>query len=259
MKSKSQPVVFITGIIVILVGLALAGGGAWLAALHGSLYYVVAGLGLVITGALLLAAMPAALWVFALVLIGTLIWAIAEIGFDWWPLAARGDILFPLALWLLTPWVAGNLSARRAFTLPLWGAVVASVAVLAAGLLSNYHETDGAFAANDAKAAPQDTEGQPDEDWRAYGRTQFGQRYSPLREITPANAAKLQVAWTFRTGDLTDATIRSNRPSRSRRSRCAIRSISVRSINGCSRSTQEAGRCAGPTTRRSRTTRPSSI
>ena len=41
---------------------------------------------------------------------------------------------------------------------------------------------------------------QPDGDWRTYGRTQFGQCYSPLKQITPANAGKLQLAWTFDTG-----------------------------------------------------------
>ena len=51
----------ITGIVYALLGLALAGGGAWLLALGGSLYYLLAGLGLVITGILLILRRPAAL------------------------------------------------------------------------------------------------------------------------------------------------------------------------------------------------------
>ena len=39
-------------------------------------------------------------------------------------------------------------------------------------------------------------------DWPAYGRTQEGTRYSPLQQITPENVKNLQVAWTFRTGDM---------------------------------------------------------
>jgi quinoprotein glucose dehydrogenase len=73
----------------------------WLGILGGSLYYVIAGVGILVTGALLVAGRASALWVYAAVLIGTLVWAIAEVGFDWWSLAARGDIIFPLALWLL--------------------------------------------------------------------------------------------------------------------------------------------------------------
>lgn len=34
-------------------------------------------------------------------------------------------------------------------------------------------------------------------DWPAYGRDAGGQRYSPLKQITPQNVDKLQVAWTY--------------------------------------------------------------
>jgi len=211
LSSRSRLVVTITGIVYVLIGLGLAGGGAWLAALGGSLYYVIAGLGILVTGALLIAGRRAALWVYAAVLIGTLAWAVSEIGFDWWPLAARGDVVFPLGLWLLTPWITRNLgrgerqSNNWAMTLPLWVGVVASVVVLAIGLTSTYHEIDGTMAtaaAASGPAAQSGDDGQPDEDWRAYGRSQFGQRYSPLRQITPDNAKNLKVAWTFRTSDL---------------------------------------------------------
>jgi quinoprotein glucose dehydrogenase len=30
----------------------------------------------------------------------------------------------------------------------------------------------------------------PDGDWQAYGRTEFGDRYSPLRQITPQNVGR---------------------------------------------------------------------
>jgi quinoprotein glucose dehydrogenase len=205
--SRSRSVVTVTGAVYAVLGLALAGGGAWLAFLGGSIFYVIAGLGVLITGAMLIAGRRSALWVYAAVLIGTLIWAVGEIGFDWWPLAARGDVVFPLGLWLLTPWITRNLDrdgapSGKAFTLPLWGGVVLSVAVLAVGLSANYHEINGAIAAGDSGATPQDSPEQPEGDWRAYGRTQYGQRYSPLTQITPANAKNLKVAWTFRTGDL---------------------------------------------------------
>jgi quinoprotein glucose dehydrogenase len=116
-------------------------------------------------------------------------------------------VVFPLGLWLLTPWITRNLrhgtpSSRKAMTLPLWGGVIASVVVLIVGLSSTYHEIDGAIGPVASGAPLQESAGQPDEDWRSYGRTQFGQRYSPLAEITPANVKDLKVAWVFRTGDL---------------------------------------------------------
>jgi quinoprotein glucose dehydrogenase len=42
----------------------------------------------------------------------------------------------------------------------------------------------------------------PDSGWAAYGGDAGGTRYSPLVGITPANVAKLRVAWIFRTGEL---------------------------------------------------------
>jgi quinoprotein glucose dehydrogenase len=205
--ARSRPVVVVTGIVYALIGLALAFGGVWLAALGGSIYYVIAGIGILITGALLIAGRRSALWVYAAVLIGTLIWAVAEVGFDWWPLAARGDVIYPLGLWLLTPWITRNLDhglqdSNRRFTLPLWAGVIAGAVVLIVGLTTDYHDINGTIAVAAANQGRQDAGGQPPEDWHDYGRTQAGLRYSPLNQINPGNVDKLKVAWTFRTGDL---------------------------------------------------------
>jgi quinoprotein glucose dehydrogenase len=76
--------------------LSLVVGGAWLATLGGSPFYGVAGIGILVSGMMLFARHHAALWVYAAVLIGTLLWALYEVGFDFWPLAARGDVIYPL-------------------------------------------------------------------------------------------------------------------------------------------------------------------
>ena len=206
MEPRSRIVVTITGVVYGLIGLALTCGGVWLAALGGSVYYIIAGFGILITGGLLIAGRRSALWVYAAVLIGTLIWAVAEVGFDWWPLAARGDVILPLGLWLLAPWIVRKLGhgappADKAVTLSLWAGVVASVVVLVVGLSSNYHEIHGTIASGNSEVAPSEAAAQPNEDWRAYGRTEFGQRFTPLTQITPSNVKNLKVAWTFRTGD----------------------------------------------------------
>ena len=87
-----------TGLVLLLIGAAVLGAGAWLIDLGGSPYYAVAGAGFMLTGVLLLLGNAVALIVFAALLLGTLLWALAEIGLDWWPLAARGDVMVPLAL-----------------------------------------------------------------------------------------------------------------------------------------------------------------
>ncbi len=184
--------VFITGLIYALIGLVLAGGGIWLAALGGSIFYIVLGVGILATGALLLAQRRSALWLFAIVLVGTLAWAVSEVQFDWWPLASRGDIVVPMALWLLTPVIVRGLLrdepvSYRSATLPLWIGVAASSVVLVIALLSGYHDINGTIAASGPSVQQSEADPQPDADWRAYGRTQFGQRYSPLKQITPDN------------------------------------------------------------------------
>lgn len=58
-----------------------------------------------------------------------------------------------------------------------------------------------------AGALPERDVAQPDDpvppgEWHAYGRTSFGQRWSPLDRVTPDNVAALQLAWEFHSGDL---------------------------------------------------------
>jgi quinoprotein glucose dehydrogenase len=44
----------------------------------------------------------------------------------------------------------------------------------------------------------------PASDWPAYGRDAGGSRFSPLAHINRENVKNLKVAWTYRTGDLSD-------------------------------------------------------
>ena len=40
-----------------------------------------------------------------------------------------------------------------------------------------------------------------DSDWPSYGRTPYGDRHSPLQQITPENVSTLEVAWRFHSGE----------------------------------------------------------
>ncbi|MBM3757472.1 MAG: pyrroloquinoline quinone-dependent dehydrogenase [Acidobacteria bacterium] len=44
------------------------------------------------------------------------------------------------------------------------------------------------------------------QDWRFYGGDSGGSKYSPLKQIDKANVARLQPAWTYHTGDVSDGT-----------------------------------------------------
>src|SRR4030095_9190827 len=102
-KFSSDRWLLTTGVVLIIFAFALLFGGVWLLGLGGSAYYVIAGIGLAVCGALIAAGKRASVWLYALFLLGSLAWAIAEVGFDWWQLVPRVDLWLVLGAWLLLP------------------------------------------------------------------------------------------------------------------------------------------------------------
>ncbi|MBX8824311.1 glucose/quinate/shikimate family membrane-bound PQQ-dependent dehydrogenase [Ochrobactrum sp. SFR4] len=208
--------VSLTAILFAFIGIALGYGGIKLALLGGSLYYIITAAGFLLTAILLFTRRAAALWVYALIILGTLGWAIYEVGFDWWPLGSRGGIIVLLGLWLLLPPIRKALSpasreiaptveqarAGNASPLPLLAAIAAALIVAGVAISKDPHNLDGSLPTEEVAAAPDTGNAVPDGEWHQYGRTQYGQRYSPLTQITPENVAKLELAWQYRTGDV---------------------------------------------------------
>jgi len=200
--------VVISGVFCIIVGLALAAGGAKVVSLGGTWYFAIVAGGFLLTGILLLMRRRAALWVYALLMLGALGWALYEVGLDWWQLAPRGSIIAPLGLWLLTPWIAQRLGWQH-FGFRAWGgaALPLTLAVVLWGAAAVYavghdsHDIKGMLPPPLAEAPAMD-QAVPAGDWHAYGRSQQGQRYSPLAQITPHNVERLEPVWHYQTGDL---------------------------------------------------------
>ena len=82
-----------------LLGLVLAGGGAYLAYLGGSLYFLIAGAAFLLAAIWIARRQSRGLWLFALALVGTYLWALWESGYSWWPLASRVGLTSLLGLW----------------------------------------------------------------------------------------------------------------------------------------------------------------
>ncbi|MEZ2128970.1 MULTISPECIES: glucose/quinate/shikimate family membrane-bound PQQ-dependent dehydrogenase [unclassified Sinorhizobium] len=199
----------ITSILFLLIGLALGGGGLWLAMLGGSLFYVFAGLMFILTAFLLFIRRAAALWLYAFLVIVALVWAIWEVGFDWWQLGPRGGLIILLGLWLLTPWIRRPLGfisptgiRYGANPWPLAVPVIISIAVAVYAMTRDPHDLSGELPTNVVAAAPPFGGNVPDGEWHQYGRTPFGQRYSPLDQINKDNVSQLQEAWRYQTGDV---------------------------------------------------------
>ncbi|HWG29688.1 MAG TPA: hypothetical protein VN676_03990 [Steroidobacteraceae bacterium] len=106
--AQGAPVVF--SLIVLALALALAVGGAELAWLGGSLYYIITGIVLGVSAVLLWRARKLGMWVYLLVLAYTFLWSLWETGLDGWALASRMGLLVLLALYFLFPGVRRRLA-----------------------------------------------------------------------------------------------------------------------------------------------------
>ncbi|MCK3850311.1 glucose/quinate/shikimate family membrane-bound PQQ-dependent dehydrogenase [Pseudomonas sp. W2Jun17] len=206
-SSPSRLLPRLLGVLLLIMGLALLAGGVKLSMLGGSLYYLLAGIGIALTGVLLLATRRAALGLYALVLFASTVWALWEVGLDWWQLVPRLALLFALGIVMLLPWFRRPLLRGQAAPLGTGALSVAVVLAGATALASQFTnpgemvktgQLDRDAVPGMANAAPSQADG----DWNSYGRSAFGDRYSPLAQITPENAHKLVPAWTYRTGDI---------------------------------------------------------
>ncbi|WP_312406431.1 membrane-bound PQQ-dependent dehydrogenase, glucose/quinate/shikimate family [Rhizobium sp.] len=203
----------IGGVITALLGLAILWYGAKLALAGGSPFYVIMALGLIVSGALLIARRQAGLWIYALTLAVTFIWTLYEVGFDKWQWIPRGALVIFLGLLLSLSFVTNSLSDRPqkpwepslkngVFALRAVVAVIAVLGVVAwfydpLSITGKLEKTASADAATDPSGIAY-----PADDWTAYGGTNLGQRYSALKDVNIENIKGLKVAWEHHTGDL---------------------------------------------------------
>ncbi|EJK81408.1 glucose/quinate/shikimate family membrane-bound PQQ-dependent dehydrogenase [Rhizobium sp. AP16] len=198
----------ITSFVLALIGLALGGGGLWLVLLGGSFFYVLAGLAFLATAILLFLRKAAALWLYAIFVLAALGWAIWEVGFDWWQLGPRGGLIILIGLWLLTPWIRRPLGFRSldgvqyaASPWPLGLPLLVAIIVAGYSMTTDPHDLSGDLPTTVAASAPMGGD-VPNGEWHQYGRTPYGQRYSPLDQINVQNVANLQEVWRYQTGDV---------------------------------------------------------
>lgn len=181
-----------------LVGIALGAGGVKLLTLGGSFYYVLAGLACIAAGVLIIQGRKLGATIYLAFFLATILWSVWEAGLDFWRLLPRLGGPLAIAIYILMPWVQRPLNSQRRFT-PMWQSAVAVAGVL---LLGGAFLANGGVGKAEVSTAANAVVDKAGNDWREFGRTAFGDRFSPSNEITPQNASKLQVAWTYRTGDI---------------------------------------------------------
>ena len=199
-------------ILLLVIGACLTGGGARLASLGGSWYYLTAGLATIASAVLFWRGRSLGLWVYLGMAAATVVWALFEVGFDFWQLVPRLGLPVALSLYMSMPWVRSELRAGGGrhgavrLRIPpgsqalLLLAAVGTIAVIA------FTRSEVRAVAADAPAVEETGAGMARErsgrDWRVYGADDSGTRYSTATQITPQNAAQLRLAWQYRTGDL---------------------------------------------------------
>lgn len=187
----------LVGLLLILASLPLLWGGAELIFLGGSWYYLLAGLGVLLTGALFFLRKRLAIGIYAVTFVATVIWALWEAGFSFWPQVPR--LVAPAVLAIIVALCAPLFPGCRRKTVPFAVAGVLAVALAVTGFAAfqPHGVVAGSVPARN-KAVAGEAHGS---EWRAYGHSQAGTRFSEAGQITPENVSQLDVAWTFRTGD----------------------------------------------------------
>lgn len=216
-------------ILMVPIGLFLLVGGVWLIALGGSWYYLATGLACLGSGYLLYRGRMLGIWLYTAMLLWTLMWSFLEVGLDFWGVFPRIAGPAVLGLWLALPMVWRPLLTRAAgtrafavakrgrFSRPTRLAVLGSLAVVLAGAGVMVSRTLLAPSATDVHASGAVSTDRPAglntpdgaevanpvpgaDDWSDWGRTASGDRFIPFEQITTANVANLEIAWTYRTG-----------------------------------------------------------
>ena len=192
-RQKRGNMRILTFLLLVATGLGMALPGLYLAALGGSLYYAVSGSLILVSAWLVLRWRRSGIYLFWFVFALTILWSVWEVGFDGWALMPRLVYLGVAAFWLLLLAVSDNVwrlspGARAATVLlPLLG--LAAVGAIA-------------FSSGNSSAATPETaiSASGKGEWTHYGNSLGGTRYSELAQITPANAGRLEEAWTYHSG-----------------------------------------------------------
>jgi quinate dehydrogenase (quinone) len=185
-------------------GVFLTTGGAYLVFLGGSIYYVIAGIALIMASIFYARSRPAGLYIYFGLFLATIFWSLFEVGLNFWPLVPRlfaATALLFLCL-LAVPKLDWADHASRAARFSRYGAFVAAGTVLVTVLL--FFKPHG-IEAPASLAAVVATPSNGSQDWPVYGKDAGGARFSLANQINPQNVDQLKVAWQYRTGEIAEA------------------------------------------------------
>lgn len=199
--SVSRWPVWVAALGVLVFGLLFVAGGGYLATLGGSLYFLLAGLGMIAASVLMFKQRLSGVWLFAAVMVASIVWALLDAGLVFWPLVSR---LFALAVLSLVVALAypslrktNGLSGNGGYAL---GAVLA--VAIAGGFWGMFQPHATVSATGDGPGLTKVDPANAQKDWAHYGNDEGGSRFAALDQINRSNVADLVPAWTYQTGDV---------------------------------------------------------
>ena len=206
--SKSQSIFkiwcFILGLALLLTGLFYLIGGGKLISLGGSWYFFIAGLLTTASAIFVFRKKAFGVWLFALVFVGTLVWAWFDAGWDFWALFSR--LMFPAGVFaalLFTLPAIRRYQAQSSLVAPAYtGATVVVIGMLIAFYQMFQPHPTVAASGQELPLIPVHADKQQ-VNWQHYGNDTGGSRFAALDQINRNNVQQLKEAWRFRTGDLT--------------------------------------------------------
>ena len=209
--SKSQPIFkiwcFILGLALLLTGLFYLIGGGKLISLGGSWYFFIAGLLTTASAIFVFRKKAFGVWLFALVFVGTIVWAWFDAGWDFWALFSR--LMFPAGVFaalLFTLPAIRRYQAQSSLVAPAYtGATVVIIGMLIAFYQMFQPHPTVAASGQELPLIPVDADKQQ-VNWQHYGNDTGGSRFAALDQINRNNIKDLKEVWRFQTGDLTTGT-----------------------------------------------------
>lgn len=197
------PWCLLVGVVLLVTGLFFAIGGFKLVSLGGSWYFLIAGVFTLLSAIQFFRRKSSAVGLFALVFLGTLIWAFFDAGLDFWPLVSR--LMVPAGLMVLAAATWPALRKREGKPSSTKGAMaVCAVLIIGMGVtfvqMFQPHPTVP-FSGEKRPLVPVKEEAKQ-QNWDHYGNTAGGSRFVALDQITRDNVKNLKPVWTYHTGDI---------------------------------------------------------
>jgi quinoprotein glucose dehydrogenase len=191
--------------LLVLIGATLVLGGVILITHGGSVYYLLAGAAIALSGVWVWRKHRRAVQLYGAMLIVTIAWSVWEVGFDAWGLVARLAALLVVGLPLLvfssrsianTPTPLRRGRGWPGFAVGIGAAVLAGAGAHSVGSANRVDPLlQHGLRTQAPKKLAQPMANMTREDWAQYGNDEGGTRFSPLTQITPQNVASLKVAW----------------------------------------------------------------